>query len=102
MSEVNILDELLDTGIPEEDATLLSDIISRSSEVTVSNREEKNSRIVLVRGVLDEKLNLKGKRVGNSIVKCGRNYVVVFWREGVLRWRYLLIAGCGVSNACGG
>lgn len=101
MSEVTILDELLDMGIPENEAIELNDIIAKSREVTFSSLEKPEKRILVIRGYIDEKVKLKGEKVGNNILKIGRGHVAIFWKEGVLRWRYIIIAGVS-DDYCGG
>ena len=101
MSEVTILDEMLDMGIPEDDATELNDVIAKSREITISSLEKPGKRIIVIRGFLDEKVKVKGEKVGNNILKIGRGYVAIFWKEGVLRWRYIIIAGVS-DDYCGG
>jgi len=88
-----ILDELVVAGVPESAARKLAAVIRRSRWLSATAELKEEGLSFIIRGVVEEEPPIKGEEHGGVIVKAGRGYVAVFWREGEQRWNYVIVAG---------
>jgi len=92
---LTVVDYLVAAGVSERDARKLAAVIRRSRRITVSDVVRDMELSITMRGVLEgeEGPPIKGVELDGAIVKAGRGYVAVFWREGERRWGYVIVAG---------
>jgi len=97
-----ILDELAVAGVPERTARKLAAVIRRSRRMFVTAELEEGELALIIRGVVEENPGVEGEELDGTIVKAGRGYVAVFWREGERRWGYVIVAGaCNAHRGVG-
>lgn len=89
--------------LSEEVREVMGRLIANSKEYTVSEMNDENKTILIVRGTLEKKVDINGLQVGTSTVRITPNSVILLWREGLLQRKFLIIVWNGVWNDnCGG
>lgn len=102
--EITLEDEVLELGIPEKDVKVITQLLDNSIDFFTSRVSSSDRELIFIRGTLERKLKLNGSiDTGSSTIRFGCNNIIILWREGAMKRKYIILAWSGVWNDnCGG